>query len=178
MMNRYLPWFLIVGLSIGVIAVYLPVRSFVFLSYDDPKVVTENPWVLQGITFDTLWWSIRTGHFSNWHPLTWWSFLLEVEFFGPDPGAMHLTNVCLHLLTTWLLFRVLQQMLGSVWLSVFITGCYALHPLHVQSVAWIAERKGLLSSLFWMLAWERYVAYSKQPNLRRALEVHLALALG
>jgi hypothetical protein len=139
--------------------VYAPVRHFDFVQVDDPAYVTENPHVVRGLTPEGIAWAFTTGDAANWHPVTWLSHMLDVQLFGVDPGPHHLMNVLLHIANTLLLFGLLLTLTGAVWRSAFVAALFAVHPLHVESVAWIAERKDVLSTLFWMLTLWAYIRY-------------------
>ena len=121
--------------------------SFAFTNYDDNVYVTANPRVRSGLTLRGLAWALRTGYAGNWHPLTWLSHMLDCQLFGLNAGAHHLVNVLFHVANTLLLFRVLRRMTGALWRSALVAALFALHPLHVESVAWVAERKDVLSAL-------------------------------
>jgi tetratricopeptide (TPR) repeat protein len=165
-------------LALSVLLVYWQVRDFGFVDYDDDDYVFENPHVLSGLTWDNVTWAFTTGHASNWHPVTWLSHMLDIQLFGPKPGWMHLVNVLLHLANTLLLFAVLKRMTGSLWPSAFVAAAFALHPMHVESVAWIAERKDVLSTFFLMLTLAAYVGYVKRPSVFRYLTALSLFALG
>jgi Flp pilus assembly protein TadD len=160
------------------IAVYSPLRHYGFVNYDDPPYVTENPNVATGLTLQNIRWAATTGHNANWHPLTWLSHMLDVELFGMNAGWHHITSIVLHSMNTLLLFLLLCRLTGAIAASAFAASLFAVHPLHVQSVAWIAERKDVLSTLFWMLAWWGYVEYVRRPNLMRYLGTILLFAAG
>src|SRR2546428_1226345 len=160
------------------LVVYAPLRNHDFLNYDDPEYVTENPHVTAGLTWNGIWWALTTGHAANWHPLTWLSHMLDVQMYGLNPGPHHVTNVILHIANTLLLFWLLHQISNAVWRSAFVAALFAVHPLHVESVAWVAERKDVLSTLFWMLTLCAYVRYVRQPRLSRYLHVLAFFALG
>lgn len=149
-----------------------------FVSYDDDEYITENPNVKSGLTTETALWAFTTGHAANWHPLTWLSHMLDCEIFGMKPFGHHLTNLLLHIANSLLLLWLLQRMTGRLWPSVFVAAAFALHPLHVESVAWIAERKDVLSGFFWMLTTAAYLRYTSKPKLTRYLPVMICLALG
>lgn len=166
------------GLLAAVGIAYWPVRRFGFVRFDDPLYVTENPHVLGGLSWDAIRWSFATGYAANWHPLTWMSHMLDIQLFGIDPGAHHLTNVVLHAVTTVLLFVVLLRMTGATPPSVLVAALFGLHPIHVESVAWIAERKDVLSALFWMLTLWAYTGFVRHPGARRYVPVMLFFALG
>jgi len=152
-------------LAVATLAVYAQVAGHGFVSYDDPDYVSGNPYVRAGLTRAGLSWALTTGHAGNWHPLTWLSHMLDCQLFGLRPGAHHLTNVLLHTANTLLLFVLLRGMSGALWPSAAVASFFALHPLHVESVAWVAERKDVLSTLFWMLTLLAYWRYTRQPSL-------------
>lgn len=158
--------------------VYWPVTTHSFLNYDDQEYVTENTNVQSGLSLQNVVWSLTAIHSANWHPLTWISHMLDVQLFGLDPGMHHLTNLILHVLNTLLLFFVLGKMTGELWPSFLVAALFALHPLHVESVAWVAERKDVLSTFFWMATLLSYYRYSNSPNLLRYLLVLLFFILG
>jgi hypothetical protein len=135
-------------LIISILAVYWQVRNYPFVNYDDGQYVTQNQYVQAGLTLESIKWSITDSHASNWHPLTWMSHMLDCQIYGLDPGRHHLTNVFFHILNTLLLFLVFKKMTGDFWQSSFVAALFALHPLHVESVAWVAERKDVLSTFF------------------------------
>jgi Flp pilus assembly protein TadD len=165
-------------LIVVTLVVYGQVWNHDFISVDDPQYITQNPQVAGGLTWRGVVWAFTTGHEANWHPLTWLSHMLDVELWGLQSGPHHLTNVVLHVANTLLLFGLLQRMTGQTGRSAVVAALFALHPLHVESVAWAAERKDVLSTLFWMLALWGYVAYARKPRLGRYLRVVLLLALG
>ena len=139
------------ALILGTMCLYAPVWFCDFTNFDDPIYVTQNPHVLAGLTLDGLKWSFQAGYGSNWHPLTWQSHMLDCQIFGLKPSAHHLVNALFHAGNVALLFLVLQRMTGAVWRSVLVAVLFACHPLHVESVAWIAERKDVLSTFFFLL---------------------------
>jgi tetratricopeptide (TPR) repeat protein len=165
-------------LAIITLAIFWQVRDHAFINLDDDRYITENPHVQAGITFENLKWALTTGHASNWHPLTWLSHMLDVELFGLKAGRHHLMNVFFHIVNTLLLFLILHRMTGALWQSAFVATIFALHPLHVESVAWVAERKDVLSTLFWMLTLGAYGYYVKRPGYRRYLLVIVCFILG
>jgi tetratricopeptide (TPR) repeat protein len=166
------------GLLVAVFAVYAQVATHAFLNFDDPIYVTENPQVRSGLTWDGVVWAFTTFHDSNWFPLTWLSHMFDVQLFGLDSGWHHLINVLLHALGTLLLFIVLRRMTGAQWPSAFVALNFAIHPLHVESVAWIAERKDVLSTLFWMLTLLAYSNYVRRPTRARYLVTLIVFCLG
>ncbi len=150
-----------------------------FVNFDDNVYVYDNPQVRQGLTEQGIRWAFTTGHAGNWHPLTWLSHMLDCQLFGNQAGGHHLTNVLLHAATAIALFLVLWRMTGDLWPSVFVAGIFAIHPLRVESVAWIAERKDVLSGLFFVLTIAAYVHYVRRPfSLGRYFLVAITLALG
>ena len=160
------------GLVIVVFAAFGGLRSSGFINYDDPFYVTKNVHVQKGLTGESVAWAFTATDAANWHPLTWLSHMLDVQLFGLDAGKHHLTSLVLHALNAVLLLLLLVRMTGALWRSAFVAALFALHPLHVESVAWIAERKDVLSTLFWLLtlaAWLAYVKSKKVPPYALAL---------
>jgi protein O-mannosyl-transferase len=155
------------GLLLAVITlcVYWPVTAYDFISCDDGSYVTDNVHVRRGLTWEGICWAFGSLHAANWHPLTWLSHMLDVTLFGMQPGAHHLTNMLFHSANTVLLFAWLMRMSGAHWRSAAVAALFALHPLHVESVAWVAERKDVLSTFFGFLALYCYAGYAqKQPQ--------------
>ena len=149
-----------------------------FVNYDDPRYVYENTKITAGLSLSGITWAFSHIHSMNWHPLTTISHMLDCQLYGLNAGWHHFTNVVLHTLAAILLFLALQQMTGSVWRSAFVAGVFAIHPLRVESVAWIAERKDVLSGVCFMLTLLAYVYYTRAPSLRRYLVVALVFVLG
>lgn len=167
------------GLALAIIIAFEPVRHNGFVNYDDYEYITENPYVKSGINPESVIWAFNTqGKGGNWHPLTWLSHMLDCELFGIRPLWHHLTNLLLHIASTLLLFWLLKKMTGAVWPSAFVAAVFALHPLHVESVAWAAERKDVLSGLFWMLTIAAYIRYVQCKTIGRYLLLFLFLGLG
>ena len=166
------------GLVAGVAIAYWPVRAFGFVRFDDPTYVTENPHIVSGVTWSAIKWAFTSGYGANWHPITWLSHMLDIQLFGFDGGAHHVTNVMVHAVTTVLLLGVLLRMTGALWRSVIVAGLFGLHPIHVESVAWIAERKDVLSAFFWMLTLWAYNAYARRPRASAYAWVVVSFALG
>lgn len=150
-----------IGLIAATWLVYLPVADFDFVNLDDPAYVAENPYVQTGLNTTNIAWAARTTHLANWHPLTWLSLMADAELFGTDPGVFHLGNLSLHTINALLLYAVLWQMTGAVWSSACVAALFAIHPLHVESVAWISERKDVLSTLFGLVAMSAYTRYAR-----------------
>ena len=151
-------------LALVTLVLYWPTLHHNFLDYDDQQYVTENPRVEAGITGSGIVWAFTTNHASNWHPLTWLSHMLDCQIYGLNPLGHHLTNLLLHIANTILIFLLLQRMTGSVWPSVIVAALFAMHPAHVQSVAWVAERKDVLSTCFGLLAMVAYVKYARSTR--------------
>jgi protein O-mannosyl-transferase len=165
------------GLTAVVLAVYGQVVQHAFINYDDPDYVTANPYVRAGLTRAGVEWALTTVHASNWHPLTWLSHMIDCQLWGLRPGAHHLTSVVLHAINAMLVFALLNGTTGALWASAAVAWLFALHPLHVESVAWAAERKDVLSTLFGLLALIAYARYARRPVARRYLVVVAVFAL-
>jgi Flp pilus assembly protein TadD len=154
-------------------------KDFDFVSYDDYSYVVNNPEVRAGLTAQSLRWALTTTRLSSWHPLTWISWQLDTELYGGvNSRGFHRTNLLLHVVNLLLLFWLLRDMTGAVWRSALVAGLFAVHPMHVESVAWVAERKDVLSTLFWILTLWAYLWYARRPALWRYLVVVLTLTLG
>ena len=164
-------WILAAILGAAIFIVFLPVRENEFLNYDDDLYLTANPVVAAGLSWASVAWAFTTVEAGNWHPLTWISHLLDVTLFGMNPGRHHLMSAGLHALSAALLFLVLCAMTGTLWPPFFVAALFAFHPLHVESVAWAAERKDLLMGLFWTLTLLVYHRYVRRPGLPRFLAV-------
>lgn len=162
-MRKTLSKLFFIGLALTLLTafVYWPVKNYGFVDYDDQFYVSENYLVQQGLTSDGLQWAFTTGHAANWHPLTWVSHMLDCEWFGINPGAHHLVNLLIHILNTILLLALLNRLTGALWKSGLVAALFALHPLHVESVAWIAERKDVLSGFFGLLSLWFYTSYAQ-----------------
>jgi protein O-mannosyl-transferase len=160
------------------IAVYAPVRHYGFINFDDAQYVSRNAAVLDGLTWSGVRWAFTTGHEGNWHPITWMSHMLDIEWFGLDAGRHHLVNLLVHLANALLLFWLLLRMTGALWQSAIVSALFAVHPMHVESVAWIAERKDVLSGFFWMLTLLAYVSYARDRTPWRYGVVVICFVLG
>ncbi len=157
-----------------------PVVHAGFINYDDNDYVTSNAWVQAGLTWKSVGWAFTSNHASNWHPLTWLTHMLDVQLFGKQATGPHCVNLLLHVLNTILLFCLLRRITAAHWRSFFVAGLFALHPLHVESVAWVSERKDVLSTLFWMLtllAYAQYADNTKSPGSKSKLLYMLTLVL-
>ena len=159
-------------------AVFTPTLSHDFVDIDDGLYITRNSHVPQGLSAQNIAWAFTTLDASNWHPLTWLSYFADVELFGMEPEGFHRTNLILHLAATLALLWALNGLTGAFWPSLVATALFAVHPLRVESVAWIAERKDVLSGVFAMLTLGLWGRYSQSPSLARYLAVAFALALG
>ncbi|MBC2717646.1 MAG: tetratricopeptide repeat protein [Desulfobacteraceae bacterium] len=166
-LNKYKAALVSLLLVITTIAVYGQVHEFEFVNYDDTIYVAENSNIQKGISINSLAWAFTTVHAANWHPITWLSHMLDCRFFGMHPGNHHLTNLFLHIANILLLFFVFRKMTGGLWQSAFMAALLALHPLNVESVAWMSERKNVLSTFFWMLTMGCYAAYVFRPSISR-----------
>src|SRR5215469_14015192 len=151
-------------LSLTTLAAYWPVFHNDFIELDVGKYITENPYILGGVTWQNVKWAFQSGYASNWHPLTWISHMIDVQFFGFNPTGHHSVNLLFHILNSLLLFLVLRRMTGADWKCAFVAGLFALHPLHVESVAWAAERKDVLSTLFFLLTLFAYAKSVQSPT--------------
>ena len=160
------------------LAVYWQVQNFDFVNFDDNTYVYDNSHVQNGLTFENITWAFTATHASNWHPLTWLSHMLDCQLYGMNSGQHHLTNLLFHIANTLLLFFVLTKMTGSLWRSAFVAALFAFHPLHVESVAWVSERKDVLSTFFWLLTIYSYSLYVEHPAVNRYLLVVLCFTLG
>ena len=159
-------WLLLLGLPGLTALLFAPVAGFEATNYDDPNYVFENPPVLPGWSWAGLRWAFTTNHAANWHPLTWLSHMTDIELFGPDPGPHHVVNLAFHCANTALLFLLLCRLTGALWRSALVAALFAWHPLHVESVAWIAERKDVLSTFFGLLALLAYACHASARKPR------------
>jgi tetratricopeptide (TPR) repeat protein len=165
-------------LVIATVAVYWQVSNHEFVNFDDDRYVTENTHVQAGLSRESVIWAFTATDVANWHPLTWLSHMLDYQLYGMNTKGHHLTNVFFHLANTIFLFLVLKWMTGALWRSAFVAALFALHPLHVESVAWVAERKDVLSTFFWILTIWTYLRYVERPAFHRYLLILFSLALG
>jgi protein O-mannosyl-transferase len=171
----YLPYFL---LALAILLVYGSVWHYDFVNYDDPDYVTENLHVRTGLTADNIAWAFTRGYAANWIPLTSISQMADCQLFGLKSGWHHLTSLLFHTLSTLLLFGLFQRMTGSLWKSLFVAFVFGLHPLRVESVAWISERKDVLGAFFWIVTLWSYLHYVERPSRRNYVLVALSLCLG
>jgi protein O-mannosyl-transferase len=173
--NRTIP--ILIGLVALNVFVYWGVQRFDFVNWDDSTYLTENANVQAGLSASNVWWALTTGHSPYWHPLTWLSHMLDVTLYGMDPGPHHVTNLVIHVASTLLVFLLLRRMTRDTGPSAFVAALFAVHPLHVESVAWLAERKDVLSSLLLLVTIWMYVRYVEAPSWRRYAAVAGAYAL-
>jgi tetratricopeptide (TPR) repeat protein len=166
-----------VCLFLCTLAAYEPVRHNDFVRYDDYAYVSKNPHVNRGITPQSVTWAFTKAYLSNWYPLTWISHMLDFEIYGSNPAGHHFTSLLIHTAAALLLFLTLSSITSTLWPGAFAAAVFALHPLHVESVAWAAERKDVLSGFFWILTILAYAHYAKLPNLRRYFLLLASFAL-
>jgi len=165
-------------LVLSILIVYWQVINYEFVGFDDDLYVTSNSHVKNGLTVSSIIGAFKSTYASNWHPLTWVSHMLDVQLYGMNPGSHHMTNVLFHIVNSMLLFIVFKRMTGRIWQSALVAALFALHPLHVESVAWVAERKDVLSTFFWMLTMYAYAWYVEHPGIKRYLSALLFFILG
>jgi tetratricopeptide (TPR) repeat protein len=153
------------ALAVITTALYLPITHHAFVNFDDDDYITNNSHVQAGLTWAGVIWAFQTGAAANWHPLTWLSHMLDCQLYGLYPGGHHSTNLIFHVVNTLLLFLWLNQLTGALWRGAFVAALFAWHPLHVESVAWAAERKDVLSAFFWMLTLIAYTRYARESRV-------------
>jgi hypothetical protein len=157
-----------------VLVVFWPAVHCSFVYFDDPDYVLSNKDIQHGLNWPSIQWAFTTSHTSNWHPLTWVSHILDCQLYGLAPAGHHFTSLLLHVANSVLLFLLLNHLTGALWRSAFVAAMFALHPLRVESVVWISERKDVLSTFFWMLTVAAYVRYAEelkvQPSFAKATE--------
>lgn len=175
-LSRKIP--ICLALIVLTVAVFYQVRDFDFVGIDDKMYIHENRQVLSGLTLAGVKWAFSSFYASNWHPLTWLSHMLDVELFGLDAGRFHLVNLFFHIAASLMLFLILERTTGVIWQSAFVAAMFAVHPLHVESVAWIAQRKDVLSAFFLMLTLGAYVFYVEKPHPGRYIATLSFFALG
>jgi hypothetical protein len=175
---RALSLLVILGIAVVTAGIYAPTFGFGFLQLDDDRYVTENPRVQQGLSRESLAWAATARVLSNWHPLTLVSYMLDIELWGLDPAGYHVENVAWHVLNALLLLGGLRWLTGRFWPSACVAALFAWHPLHVESVAWISERKDVLSTSFVLLALGAHAAHARRGGIARHLLVALFLGLG
>ena len=175
--NKSAIWMML-ALVLLVFALFAPAVRYDFIEWDDPEYVYRNPMVMSGLTVDSITWAFTRPHEGSWLPLVWISYMADISLLGPGPAGHHLTNILLHAATVLLLFWVLYRITGARGRSALVAALFAIHPLRVESVAWITERKDVLSGLFWMLGLLAHVRYAEKPSSGRYWQVFLCMFLG
>lgn len=168
----------VILLTLGCIAVYFPTFRNGFVNFDDKMYVTENARVQEGLTWDNFLWAFTSAEASNWHPLTWLSHMADCQLYGLNAWGHHATSLIFHTVNTLLLLLVLSRMTGAFWRGWFVAALFALHPMHVESVAWVAERKDVLSTFFWLLTVMSYTSFAQRPTTGRRLLTTVFFAFG
>jgi tetratricopeptide (TPR) repeat protein len=177
-LNYLRSFWICIALALAATAVYYQVWTYSFINLDDSNYIYQNQNIQGGITLKAVEWAFNSGQAYFWHPLTWLSHMLDWQLFGSNAGGHHLTSLIFHIANTLLLFIVLKKMTGALWPSAFVAALFALHPLHVESVAWVYERKDVLSTFFWMLTMWAYVRFVGRPKITNYLLIVVFLALG
>ena len=176
--NQTVKIIICVLLVLATFAIYSQVQNHGFLILDDHKYIKDNWKIKSGLSSESISWAFTTFYFSNWHPMTWLSYILDYQLYGLNPKGYHLTNLFFHIANALILFMVLLRMTGKLWRCAFVAAMFAFHPLNVESVAWIAERKNVLSTLFWLLTMWAYIRYAQTKNLKTYYLVILFFTLG
>ena len=180
--NKLLFVLICLVLIFAILGIYWQVRGHEFVNFDDNFYIYNNPYIQAGLTHQSVAWAFsfakEVDQTGVWHPLTSLSHILDIEFFGLNAGQHHLVNVAFHIVNTLLLLFVFRYMTGRLWPSAFVAALFALHPQHVESVAWASERKDVLSTMLWLLTMVAYVYYTKRPSIGRYILILLAFALG
>jgi tetratricopeptide (TPR) repeat protein len=177
MMKKKYTYLIIIFLIIITCGAFSRVAGNDFINLDDEGYVCNNTHIKSGFNIDSVQWAFTTRYFDIWNPMVWLSFMIDYQLFGLNPGGYHITNLFLHILSTILLFWLFNRMTGAVWRSAFVAVLFAIHPLHVESVAWVAERKDVLSGFFWMLTLCLYVYYTEKPVMQRYILLVLIFIL-
>jgi protein O-mannosyl-transferase len=177
-LNKYYYIFVCLFIAVSTFSVYWQIHNYDFVNFDDDEYVYNNPHVNNGITINNIIWAFTSFHSYNYHPLTWISHMIDCQLYGLNPARHHLTNLLFHIANALLLFFVFNKMTNSLWQSGFIAALFALHPLHIESVAWISERKDVLSMFFWILTLLSYISYSRRPSVYRYYGVLLFFIFG
>jgi len=177
--ERHKVTFIYLALAIAILAAFWQLSDCEFITtFDDDLYVTKNPMVNTGFSTKGILWAFTKAHAYNWHPVTWISHMADCQLYGLDPAGHHITNLLLHIANALLLLTVLRQATGNLWASAFVAAAFALHPMHVESVAWVSERKDVLSTFFWYLTILSYLWYVRRPTLSRYIITILLFALG
>ncbi|MBC2717985.1 MAG: hypothetical protein HF978_22040, partial [Desulfobacteraceae bacterium] len=168
--KKHLKIFIYFFLIVITCIVYQNIHKHDFINYDDQAYVADNSQIQKGLSFQNIAWAFSFSKKAiefYWHPVTKISHMADCQFFGTDAGMHHLINGFLHLLNALLLFTICYHMTSTLWQSAFVAAVFAVHPINVESVAWISERKNVLSTLFWMLSMAAYLYYARRPGIRR-----------
>jgi tetratricopeptide (TPR) repeat protein len=176
--GRQLHLLICLSLAAVTLAVFWNVQFHDFILYDDLSYVVLNRHVQSGLTGGSILWAVTTLEMSNWHPLTWISLMLDYDLFRLNPAGYHWTNLLIHIASAILLFSVLKRMTEDIWKSALVAVLFAIHPLHVESVAWVSERKDVLSAFFWFLTMGAYVRYTERPGAGNYFLIIAAFSLG
>jgi len=178
--QKWMPVLICLALAVLTVAAFIPIKDSGFISLDDDIYVYENTYIQSGLNANSIKqaFSSELAKVGHWHPLTWLSLMLDHQIFGLNPSGYHLVNLLFHVVNTLLLFLILRRMTKSLWPSAFVAALFAIHPLHVESVAWITERKDVLSTFFWMLTLGAYSYYVEHRGFRRYVFVLLFFTLG
>jgi Flp pilus assembly protein TadD len=164
--NRRRTWLICAGLALAVAAAYWPIWHCGFVEFDDNDYVFNNAAIRHGLNWRAIVWAFTTFHASNWHPLTWISHMVDVQLYGLSPAGHHASSQLLHIANSILLFLLLKRLTRAVWPAAVTAALFALHPMHVESVAWVSERKDVLSTFFWMLSVWSYVRFAEESRLQ------------
>ncbi|OGP49648.1 MAG: hypothetical protein A2Y79_04970 [Deltaproteobacteria bacterium RBG_13_43_22] len=176
--NKYHTLLVCAFLTALTLVVYWQVQYYDFIDFDDNMYILENLHVQSGLTGRSILWSFKTTYTTNWHPITWLSLMVDFDLYKMNPAGYHWTNLLIHIANALLLFVFLQRTTKEVWKSTLVAILFSIHPLNIESVAWIAERKNVLSTFFWLLTMMVYVFYREAPSLKRYIWVVLTFALG
>jgi len=176
--NQTMKTAICIFLTVATFSVYLQVKDHEFIDYDDKAFISQNWNIKSGLSKESVIWAFTTFYGGNWFPITWLSHTLDYQLYGLNPKGHHLTNLFFHIANALILFIVLLRMTGKLWRCAFVAALFALHPLNVESVAWVAERKNVLSTLFWFLTMWAYFPYAQTKNLKTYYLVILFFTLG
>jgi tetratricopeptide (TPR) repeat protein len=176
--KKYSVLLICICLITSILLIYWQVQYFEFIDFDDNIYVTDNRYVQRGISLENFFWAFISIEAANWHPLSWLSLMLDYELYGLNAGGYHWTNLILHIVNSLFLFLIMNRMTGEMWKSAFVASVFAVHPVNVESVAWVSERKNVLSMFFWIMTIWAYVFYVERPDFRRYLLVIVTFTLG
>ena len=176
--KKYLTLIICFLLITANLIIFVQIKNHTFCNLDDPVYVTQNLHIQSGLTLKNINWAFTTTYAYFWHPLTWLSLMMDYGFYGLNPAGYHIMNLVFHMASTILLFLIFRRMTNTIWQSALVAMLFAIHPLHVESVVWVAERKDVLSTFFWMLTMGAYVIYSERPGLGRYVLIMVFFTLG